>query len=977
MSFFSDNLKNLNIYNSSDDGFSLRQAQIGAFQSVCAHFTVSEEIASVIIPTGVGKTATMSLLPFGLKSQRVLIIAPSKTVRGQIYDEFENLNNLKKFNIYNENETPKVKELKKSISSYDEWNELKDYEVVVSTPHCISSKYNHVLHPVEEIKQTLFDLIIIDEAHHIPAETWDHILKQFPNAKKVLFTATPFRRDGKVLPGTQVYAYPLKKAIENNYYGEVEYIPLEINPNDKNKDYLLAKKAKEQFEQIKRQEPRIKILIKTDKRENTKDLKEIYDSVGLKTEIVTSDYAYSTNKKKIEKLKQSGDLNGLICVDMLGEGFDLPELKIAVLHVPPKSLLPFVQFIGRIARILSKDNPTAYLIADKNAFSKEISKITDDFTNLSKIVPNLIDSLVIERKRKRTYYTEFERDTEGKENSISLENIRPSYTVTLYSINRKNINFNNDIKLSGNVEIYDHQHKESLHVVITQKKAKPKWTNSNLLKSTEFQLNIFYYDNEKEILFHHTTNEAVGNDLIKSFCTDTLNFRKLGANNIIQLMQKAKKAEYINIGVKNLLNLIGSSYENYMGNDSQNSINTLESGCKCVGHAFGKLEFENYKELRGISPFNAKVWSFQRSDIESFHSWCITLSNEINNCIENNYELPDLLLKANLEILQEIKGEEILCLILPDNCYNQSYEIKKTNASNNTPEIVENILNIDFKLNKINETTIKIDLYKDNNKFYSIDYNPLKQQVPFNDDSSSENANFYISNEKESYKISQFFNEFNPTIITNEGESLMGNCVVRIFEEDIKLPESEIFEIINWSEHGVNIKKETYFDDESDDNQSIFSYIKKDLKESFHQSFIIEDDGSGEIADFIVINDNHIGFYHCKAAKEISAGLRVDEFYVLIGQAIRSNKWIRKNKLLDQIIKRIEKKPERLIQGNIDDLKNIGKSFFSYNYTVHLVQPGLSYNSLITSESKEVKKLIGIGYEGVKRYAKFKVICNA
>lgn len=117
MSFFSDNLRNIDLYGTSIDGYTLREPQIGAYMAVCSHFTCSNEIATVVIPTGVGKTATMTLIPFGLKANRVLIIAPSKTVRGQIFEEFKNLSIFHKLNIYTKLENPKVFEVKKSINN--------------------------------------------------------------------------------------------------------------------------------------------------------------------------------------------------------------------------------------------------------------------------------------------------------------------------------------------------------------------------------------------------------------------------------------------------------------------------------------------------------------------------------------------------------------------------------------------------------------------------------------------------------------------------------------------------------------------------------------------------------------------------------------------------------------------------------------------------------------------------------------------
>ena len=43
----------------------------------------------------------------------------------------------------------------------------------------------------------------------------------------------------------------------------------------------------------------------------------------------------------------------VVCVDMLGEGFDLPQLKVAAIHDLHKSLAVTLQFIGRFARALN------------------------------------------------------------------------------------------------------------------------------------------------------------------------------------------------------------------------------------------------------------------------------------------------------------------------------------------------------------------------------------------------------------------------------------------------------------------------------------------------------------------------------------------------------------------------------------------------------------------------------------------------
>ena len=43
------------------------------------------------------------------------------------------------------------------------------------------------------------DLVVIDEAHHARAKTWETVLGRWPNAKRIGLTATPERLDGKGL----------------------------------------------------------------------------------------------------------------------------------------------------------------------------------------------------------------------------------------------------------------------------------------------------------------------------------------------------------------------------------------------------------------------------------------------------------------------------------------------------------------------------------------------------------------------------------------------------------------------------------------------------------------------------------------------------------------------------------------------------------------------------------------------------------
>src|SRR5699024_12418851 len=67
---------------------------------------------------------------------------------------------------------------------------LSLHDALPISPICALSLSEH------EIKQK-FDIIIIDEAHHEPAKTWQSVLENMKFCRQLLFTATPFRREDR------------------------------------------------------------------------------------------------------------------------------------------------------------------------------------------------------------------------------------------------------------------------------------------------------------------------------------------------------------------------------------------------------------------------------------------------------------------------------------------------------------------------------------------------------------------------------------------------------------------------------------------------------------------------------------------------------------------------------------------------------------------------------------------------------------
>ena len=95
MSYFIDNKSSFQLEPTNKSG--LRKCQLGAIWALKSHFiTSSNNIASLIsMPTGSGKTALMMATCFELNLKKVLIVVPSKILRGQLSDQFKSLKVLK------------------------------------------------------------------------------------------------------------------------------------------------------------------------------------------------------------------------------------------------------------------------------------------------------------------------------------------------------------------------------------------------------------------------------------------------------------------------------------------------------------------------------------------------------------------------------------------------------------------------------------------------------------------------------------------------------------------------------------------------------------------------------------------------------------------------------------------------------------------------------------------------------------------
>lgn len=403
----------------------LRNAQLGAIHAIASFFTINKKDAAIVImPTGSGKTAVLMLVPYLIRKKRVLVVTPSKMVRGQISEDFLNLRTLCVANVFNTSmKKPKVFEME-HLYTKEMHKSLEQADVIVATPSCALS-----LSESDWAKKNI-DLVEVDEAHHTPAKTWQQILVNLSTSTHVLFTATPFRLDRKELSGEIIFDYPLSKAYEDGIFGEIQFVPVE---NSENNDLSIAKRAEEVLLNDRKAGYEHYLMVRTDTKLKADALEVLYrDNTSLKLSKVDSSMNNSKVKYIIEKL-HLGELDGVICVDMLGEGYDFPNLKIAAIHVPHKSLASTLQFIGRFARTNTSNIGTAKFIAVNN---EELEIENNLLYSKDAVWQDMIIGMSEGKNKRelesRSYYKEYMVDDKSILKNVPLQAIRPNCHVKIF-----------------------------------------------------------------------------------------------------------------------------------------------------------------------------------------------------------------------------------------------------------------------------------------------------------------------------------------------------------------------------------------------------------------------------------------------------------------------------------------------------------------------------------------------------------------
>ena len=242
------------------------------------------------------------------------------------------------------------------------------------------------------------ELIVIDEAHHCGANTYSQLFDKFKDAKFLGVTATPFRHDDNTLGNifNKFIQGPSIKELIPNYLSNFKYVTTPSYLDKFENESILGgefdkKWLKDLFDN---EECRANVInayrtyVKGNKKkgivyainkEHARNLVAAFEEIGIIVALLISGETNRKERKELVERFRNGKIQIIVNVDIATEGFDCKDLDFVILARPTRSLIAYIQQIGRVLRKPDYYREPALIIDTVGLYQMHLKQFGSEF----------------------------------------------------------------------------------------------------------------------------------------------------------------------------------------------------------------------------------------------------------------------------------------------------------------------------------------------------------------------------------------------------------------------------------------------------------------------------------------------------------------------------------------------------------------------------------------------------------------------
>ena len=318
----------------------LKPRQVEAFNAVNEHLASGVNKQLVALPTGVGKTVlgchianTFNSTLF-LVHRKELIEQTARTMRA-ICPDIE------------------IGEIANGIVN------IKPFTIGM-----IQTAVNRL----PKLDKNLFDMMIIDEAHHAMAKTWKQVAEHFDTRLRLGLSATPDRADGAPLANLFdkiVYQMSVASAVKEGYLCQPRCYQYKTGVNISGVKNTAGDFKSNDLSRAINTQQRNDLILRcyVDKSSDRKALGFAVDiahvkalATTFKDEGISAEWVAGDDPEREEKIElfRRNEIKVLFNAMLLTEGFDMPDIETILMARPTQSKVLFTQMAGRGLRLFDE-----------------------------------------------------------------------------------------------------------------------------------------------------------------------------------------------------------------------------------------------------------------------------------------------------------------------------------------------------------------------------------------------------------------------------------------------------------------------------------------------------------------------------------------------------------------------------------------------------------------------------------------------
>ncbi|MEZ0171094.1 DEAD/DEAH box helicase [Microvirga sp. TS319] len=936
-----------------DEG--LRPPQAGALHNIGGHWSVfAHEPATVVMPTGTGKTETMLCAVVNYRRGPTLVAVPSDALRSQTARKFESLGLLRKLGLVDPDiHNPVVAVVLREAVRSEDLDLLKGCNVVIGVMASLAGAKTAPLFP--EIAASVGSLFL-DEAHHVPSDTWSEFRSHFKNHQVLQFTATPFRLDGKLVDGQVIFSYLLAAAQRDGYFKPIKFVSV-FQIDQEKADEEMAEEALGALRADLKSDLNHLLMARCARIQRGDGLVELYRRLApeLNPILVHSEMSEPEVSRALDELR-SGRSRIVVCVNMLGEGFDLPELKVAVLHDLHKSLPVLLQFTGRFTRSSGERIGNATVVA--NIADPRVSSRLERLYSESADWNQLLSESSSNAAREHAELIEFLRSSDTlipEENleglRISKNLLRPKFSTITYRCETFSPKtFHEGLPEKTHVHAAWYNEPESLLYFVTRKEERVRWSRGKKIADRQWDLYVLFHDKEAGLLHVNSSDKDSLHEGLAKAVGGTV---RIDGEQTFRALGGIHRLIFNNIGVRKH-GRRNMSFAMYTGADVRAALTLTET----TGATKSNLDGRGWEGGAVVAPgcsAKGRVWSKAQGTIPQWLKWCRPVGRKLLDAsIDVNNILQNVLIPT--EVKDEFPDERILSVEWPAETLKTSDE--KIVLVKNGIEVpmaycewepepeASTRTRLAFRLVSANGAlNEQVGLLLDNEKGYRFtgpDHIRIRQG-------------------RLDMALLEFLYDYPLVVRYVSLKELEGDLLY----EQANMPPARIEErqLRSWNWNGVDIHVESTWKNGVERPRSVQSRTAAHyVSEGFQVVF--NDDDAGEAADLICLQETddkiRLALVHCKYSGKPDPGERVKDVVEVSSQAVRSASWRGSfDRLHRHILTRSKlvgngtASRSRFITGSIQRLANLAKAskMKPVELEIVIVQPGVARSSITDDQA--------------------------